>query len=454
MDYRAALRRFTADRGAPFIGAAFGIYVCAAPGAAHGDPVVSLSDAGATAVVELAVPKEAEDGLKSELRVIPSLEFSLPKSIRLKMIGRFRADATDHFEPGVPDDNSTDPISRHTYLGDQAEMELREFYAQIPLGDVFLTLGKQQIVWGKADGLKLLDVVNPQSFREFILPEFDESRIPLWSVNAETRIRDIDLQFILIPEQTYHEIPKSDSPFAITSPRFVPPGVPGVPVTQLPANRPSRTLADADAGVRASTFLGGWDLSLLYFFHYEDIPAPNRQITRRGVIVQPEYDRAHLIGGAASKAFGDLTLRAEAGYTVGRALAVGDQRDADGVNESDVVAGVVGLDWSGFGDVFVSIQLFQDYVLNEPFGLYRPEADTTTTLFLRRKYMNDTVSLELRWLSNVNDGDGLIRPKAVYDLNDAVQVWVGADVFYGDGDGLFGQFRRNDRAVLGMSYGF
>jgi len=45
-----------------------------------------------------------------------------------------------------------------------------------------LRLGKQQIVWGETDGLKLLDVMNPQNFREFILDEFEDSRLPLWSV--------------------------------------------------------------------------------------------------------------------------------------------------------------------------------------------------------------------------------------------------------------------------------
>lgn len=430
------------------------IYLLAGSAGALAEPLVSLSGASATAEVELAAPRDAEDGLKAEARLTPELEFDLPRGARLTAIGRLRADAFDHFEPGTPDDSTTDQMTRRLFIGDRVDLDLREFYLQAPVGDAFVTLGKQQIVWGTADGLKVLDAVNPQTFREFILPEFDDSRIPLWSANVETRVKGIDVQAILVPDQTYHEIPKPDAAFAITASRFVPPRPPGVPVTQLPARRPNRFFADADTGIRLATFSKGWDLSLLYLYHYEDIPVPRRAITPAGVIVTPEYDRVHLIGGTFSRAFGDLTLRGEVGYTVGRALSNGNPLDADGVDESDVIASVVGLDWAGFYDVFVSFQLFQDYVLDEPAGLFRPRADTTTTLFLRRRFLNETVSAELRWLANANDGDGLVRPKVAYDVNDAMSVWAGADLFYGDSDGLFGQFRDNDRAVIGLAYGF
>ena len=52
------------------------------------------------------------------------------------------------------------------------------------------------------------------------------------------------------------------------------------------------------------------------------------------------------------------------------------------------------------------------------------------------------------WLQNFNDGDGLIRPKISYDLRENISVWAGADIFYGDKNGLFGEFDDNDRLVM------
>jgi len=415
---------------------------------------IALSSASANLELEAAIPHHAAQGLTTELRLRPELQFDLPANMRLTAIGRARVDLFDHLEPGTPDQASTDPIARRQLIGNRADLELREFYVEANPGNVYLRMGKQQIVWGTADGLKVLDVINPQSFREFVLPEFEDSRIPLWTLNAETRFGDHNLQFVFIPEQTYHEIPAPDAAFAITAPRFTPPIPAGMPVQLRSPNRPSSPLADADTGLRLTTFLGGWDLSLLYFHHYEDIPVPRRELTTTGLVVTPEYDRVDLVGGSFAKAFGPLTLRGELGYTFGRAYALRDPSDPDGLAESDAVGSVVGLDWAAPGNWFVSGQVFVDRVIDPPGPLYRPRTDTTGTLYLRRLYHNDRLALELRWLANANDGDGLIRPRISYDLNDQVTLWGGVDFFHGDHQGTFGQFDDRDRAVFGIRYGF
>lgn len=63
---------------------------------------------------------------------------------------------------------------------------LREFYFDTNLGDWFFRLGKQQVVWGTADGIKLLDIINPTDFRELNQNAAEDSRIPVWMINAET----------------------------------------------------------------------------------------------------------------------------------------------------------------------------------------------------------------------------------------------------------------------------
>ena len=122
-------------------------------------------------------------------------------------------------------------------FGDHGEAELREFYADIAIDDVFLRLGKQQIVWGQADGLKVLDVVNPQSFREFILDDFDNSRIPLWSLSAQVPLGDVVAEFVFVPDSTFDDIPASDAYFGIRSPLLLLPPTPG---KEFIVNEPDR----------------------------------------------------------------------------------------------------------------------------------------------------------------------------------------------------------------------
>lgn len=75
---------------------------------------------------------------------------------------------------------------------------LRELYLDIYAGDWDVRLGKQQIVWGTADGIKLLDIVNPTDFREVVQNQFEDSRIPIWMVKAERNLFDAsNIQFIV-----------------------------------------------------------------------------------------------------------------------------------------------------------------------------------------------------------------------------------------------------------------
>jgi len=67
---------------------------------------------------------------------------------------------------------------------------LREAYVDSQAGDWSIRAGKQQVVWGTADGMKLLDTINPTDYSEMAQNQMEDSRIPVWMVNAETTNAD------------------------------------------------------------------------------------------------------------------------------------------------------------------------------------------------------------------------------------------------------------------------
>ena len=121
--------------------------------------------------------------------------------------------------------------------------------------------------------------------------------------------------------------------------------------------------------------------------------------------------------------------------------------------KSGEMAYVLGLDWSGIQDTMLSVQLFQSWLLHPGDGMVRDQLATMTPVLLRRHFLNETLETEVIWLQSVNQGDGLVRPKVSYELRDNLKIWTGFDLFYGDRKGLFGQFDRNDRLVIGMEMG-
>jgi len=75
---------------------------------------------------------------------------------------------------------------------------LRELYVDADLAGWALRLGKQQVVWGTADGIKLLDIINPTDYREMAQNAMEDSRIPIWMINVEKNIGESgNVQFIV-----------------------------------------------------------------------------------------------------------------------------------------------------------------------------------------------------------------------------------------------------------------
>ena len=410
------------------------------------------------AQTESAVSTRDGSAQKIELSFQPEVEISLPSDFRLTAIGRFRGDIRDRLEPGDPKQDSTSPLSRRLLIGDHADLELREAYLSGPAGPFHLTVGKQQIVWGQADGLKVLDVVNPQDFREFILDDFADSRIPLWSLNAEISVGDFNAQLIWIPDQTYNDLPEAGALYALRAPRFLASVPAGAGVIMRPPARPNNFLADSDAGFRLSGFLDGWDVTANYLYHHIDQPAPFRTLATGpgGTVatVVPRFKRSHLVGGTFSNAFGDFVVRGETGYAFNRFLPAANTADADGVVETDQLMQVLGLDWSGLSDTLVSLQLFLDVLTAGADIQGRDRLESTVTVLLRRSFLDDKAAAEVIWLQSVDHGDGLVRPKISYEFGDALEVWLGADIFYGRSIGIFGQFSRNDRVTAGARWSF
>jgi len=67
---------------------------------------------------------------------------------------------------------------------------LREAYVDTTVDDWSIRAGKQQVVWGTADGMKLLDMINPSDYSEMAQNQMEDSRIPVWMVNAEKTNED------------------------------------------------------------------------------------------------------------------------------------------------------------------------------------------------------------------------------------------------------------------------
>lgn len=330
-------------------------------------------------------------------------------------------------------------------------LTLRENFIDIGAGNWDFRLGKQNVVWGEMVGLFFADVVSARDMREFILPEFDTMRIPQWAVRAEYFQGDSHAELLWIPVASYDDIGKPGAEFY----PFSPIAIPGITNEIRNENRPSRTLANSNYGVRLSTLLNGWDLSGFAYSSMDILPTFYRDaVSSPGTFVyEARHDRIHQYGGTVAKDLGSVVLKGEAVYTRGRKFNVLSLTDADGVVPQNTLDWALGLDFTLIVDTRLNVQVFErEYFSHDP-GLTWDKHESGYSLLINHK-LTDKLEAQAMWISSLNRTDWLFRPRVTWNFEKNWRLAVGADVFKGQQLGLFGRYDGNDRIYSELRYSF
>ena len=391
---------------------------------------------------------------KSILSANYELHIDYGDESRVVLETTLEADAKDKIIPDKYNSSTYSNFSKPLGLGTAGYIELRELYFEKYFDDTLLKIGKMQSVWGKADGLKLIDKLNPQDYSQFILPSFEESRIPLWSISSLTNFENSEFEIIWIPDTTYANIPSSGSAYAFTSSRILPSAREGSSVLIEDANKPNHLLKDSDIALKYLMMLENMEVGFYYLYFYDDNPVlyNTYDSASNKTTINPQYERSHLYALSLDYAKGDFVYRVEAGFTKNKYFL--NDRAIRGIQKSDEFAYVFGVDWYGFEQSLLSVQFNQAYILSNKEGYSTPKVDNTMTFLYKKDFMNDTLFAEVLITHNLNDSDGLIRPKLSYELDVESLIYIGLDQFYGAEDGLYGQFKDQSRFVFGFETTF
>lgn len=402
---------------------------------------------------------------KSQNRVELDLEAGLAPGLELRALGRVIYDPVALLTGPHPDFDQQ-PIDRWQVDGSRKlEAELRELYldwrGRLGPARLDLRLGKQQVVWGQAFGLRVLDQVNALDFREFILDEFADARVPVFGGRLDVTLPRGAFQVLLFPDYERDRLadPESEFALALDLPGFLPPLVPagaaepGFLVQQLGPDTPQdwrwSTLA---FGLRASTTWRGFDLALYYWDRFDTRPAFSREVVPVSLPgqsqplllnqIQAQHFRVRGPGASISTAWRDFTFSGEGALNFGTGLVTSDPDEADGLLRRPELQYALGVDWIGLEPLFANLQLIQFVVFDHDRSIEVDEFRSFLSLLLRLELRHETVLPQLFFLYGADEHDTLIRPSVEMRLTDRLSLTVGADVFTGPSEGLLGQFAR------------
>jgi hypothetical protein len=345
----------------------------------------------------------------------------------------------------------------------QTYVDLREAYANAYVGPLDLRIGKQIVVWGRADALNPTSNITPVDFR-IRSPLEDDIRLGNAGARAFLRFAPFRLEGIWMPIYLPTELP------TIQLPQYVSFGKPVFPSPDLKnglvAGRLHLEVAALETSVsylRGFAPLPGLTLTELKF----DPTTPSVVISRTAY-------QQEVIGFDFSTALGEvMTVRGEAAY---RRPTDYDKARPKPYEARPDVQYVLGADHN-FGSLSVIAQYMGRYVFDwkkEPgptmdldtnilkgdeaslrgvatdainFQLAKTsqilfsqtaELQHLATLRLEWQALHETLSLSALALVNFTTREWALMPRIAYRFSDALIGYVGAQIFRGPNDTLFG----------------
>ena len=342
-------------------------------------------------------------------------------------------------------------------------LDLREAYVNAYAGPVDLRLGQQIIVWGRADALNPTNNLTPIDFR-IRSPIEDDIRLGNVGARSFLRMAPFRLEAVWLPVYLPTQLPPVGLPQYVSyGPAMVPPPElsKGLGAGRLHLELPIAEMSVSY--VRGYAPLPGLMMTSLKLTGMQD-PPPSIVVTRTPYQHQ-------VIGFDFSTALGDvMTIRGEAAY----------RRPFDDPHRGHVprrdVQYVLGADHA-FGALNLIAQYMGRYVFdwqkeNGPAMTLDPAtlptlgptltdvvtdtinavlAKTNQILFqqtarvqhvgtLRAEWVgaHDTLTISTLAVMNFTTHEWLLTPRIGYRVNDALNVYLGGQIFHGPHDTLFG----------------
>ena len=291
------------------------------------------------------------------------------------------------------------------------EAEIFDFYLQGKITSNFdYKIGRQVIVWGRSDTIRVTDILNPLDNRSPGIIDIEDLRLPVGMLKFDYYFGEWAASAIVIGETRYSKNPAFGSDFYPFAQR-----VPNVYQTK----KPSFALS------LQGTF-SGWDVS---FYGAK---------TRSDEILS--HDEIYMFGYAFNYIYESWLFKSEGAYF--NKHRVQNQQNKTFSNF------LVGFEYNGINETVIAFDIANKFL---------PDSKDTTQSALRisSDFLNDT--LKANYLVSLYGKDfkegGFQRLWFDYDINDALSSTIGY-VDYIHGSSFFDVIKDNDMFFTSLKYSF
>ena len=344
-----------------------------------------------------------------------------------------------------------------------------------------ISVGRQVIVWGQADGFKLTDVLSARDSSEFIAFSGDDARLPSDSIRLRFFHDLFTFEAIAVPFFTPNKLPRfgfedgaKNGLYYIDTPDTYKTAIGSIPVkyTKTESTKP-KMFTDTEAAARFSFFLPGIDFSVSGFYGWDKNPRYVKSgYAKKGLFnpanplsplnpyipkelytnLNEEYYRIGMAGIDAAIPAGDVTIRLETAWVGGRYFEPKNLLTEKSVNDlkkqtpDDVTLEfnaplkkhqllmLAGIDWIK-SSWTLSAQYFEDLILNHKNDIERPMHKGFVSLNVSKTFLRDTLKLSASGVIDINYGSTSSTYSVSYAITDNINFALGGDVYTKGYDG-------------------
>jgi hypothetical protein len=323
---------------------------------------------------------------------------------------------------------------------------LRELYWRYSDGPADFKIGRQMVVWGRADGINPTDNLSARDFT-LLTPEDGDQRYGNEAAQFSFSSGIGNLTSLWYPRAASDTIPLMSLPnasYEVIAPR------------------------QSQWAVKWEVSDNGFDGSLSYFNGVDLVPDLQiGQMNANGTTITVSNHMAQIFGADFSIGSGDVVWRGEAAWMQTESTG----RD-DFTHKKPQLYLVGGGEWPHGEETTLGLQITFQHVANfqSPNSISQPvlremawsqaatSHQTSTTQYgltfrLASRWWNDTLMVETNGVTTWPTGSGIWRTKLNFAINDHWNFQTGTDYYYGPKHSYFGQLDNNRLLYVQFRYG-
>ncbi|MBL4615617.1 MAG: hypothetical protein JKY27_12180 [Magnetovibrio sp.] len=320
----------------------------------------------------------------------------------------------------------------------ERDVILGEAYISAELGNGFeLTLGRQTIVWGTSENLRVVDIINPLDRRELGMVDIEDVRLPLGMARGDYVSGPWTATALIIPHIRFNKTAPAYSAYD--------PSNGGAAQNDLPADE----LNNAELAFALRGNFSGWDIS----FHAANIYNDAGHKEMVDGVQRIRHSRINMFGLSGDVALGNWLVKGEAAHLDGLQTLGDPGKD---FQRSDVLAGV---EFTGLRDASVSFEIVNRHLYGWSPALTGEGLKKNSQEYAIRfsgNYLHDRLhitALSTR-ISPLTKGGGFSRASIEYDLRDALSITGGITAYHDGTRSPFNGIGDNDRVFFEIKKSF